>query len=141
MKKKFAVIGKSVIFVCGCFDKILIGDREMIKTYENKIQVYKTKSLADATYTLNEISRGGTANYTIEEKNGSYVCYKIEKLGKLAVSSTKEGIEKMINEYFYSTFYSVNLETGEVISSIKGTCENHKVIKKGKKIYFYCIQE
>ena len=62
-----------------------------------------------------------------------------ENLTKLAISGSKEGIERLINEYFCSTTYSVNLETGEIISSIKGVLTHHKVIKKGKRIYFYYI--
>ena len=55
---------------------------------------------------------------------------------KIASSPTKEGIVKMINQYYYSSTFTVNFETGEVSNS-KGILSGAKVeFKKGRYIYF-----
>lgn len=54
---------------------------------------------------------------------------------KLAQSATKEGIEKLINQYFYSTSYQVKEDL--TIIGKKGILENFKVeFKKNKYIFF-----
>jgi hypothetical protein len=54
---------------------------------------------------------------------------------KICTSPTKEGIIKLINEYYYSTTFTVNFETGEVSNS-KGIVKDAKVqYKKGRYIF------
>ena len=54
---------------------------------------------------------------------------------KLAQSGTKEGIEKMINQYFYSTSYKVDEDLN--IVGKKGILENFKVEFKRNKYIFW----
>lgn len=54
---------------------------------------------------------------------------------KLAQSGTKEGITRLVNQYFYSTEKTVNFETGEIIGS-KGISDYFRVVsKKGRYIF------
>ena len=56
---------------------------------------------------------------------------------KLATSTTLAGIEKLINQFYYSTTYKVNPVTFE-ISSSKGINSSVKVeIIKGKYVFGY----
>ena len=57
---------------------------------------------------------------------------------KLATASTLEGIEKLINRYFYSTSCKVNPETFEITNS-KGKISNVKVEKKKGRFIFKSI--
>lgn len=52
--------------------------------------------------------------------------------GKIASSGTIEGLEKLLNQYFYSTTFKVNSESLEV-SNKNGVLPHLKVIyKKGR---------
>jgi hypothetical protein len=54
---------------------------------------------------------------------------------KLATSATKEGITKMINDYWYSKNYSVNFANGEIIG-LKGIMKGFRVIEiKGRYVF------
>lgn len=54
---------------------------------------------------------------------------------KIASSGTKEGIIKLINEFYFSNTFTVNFDNGEVTNS-KGVVKHAKVIlSKGKYIY------
>lgn len=56
----------------------------------------------------------------------------------LASSSTIEGIEKMINLYFYSTTYKVTkIDTLYEIRSRLGLLKNFTVLFKNKRFKFY----
>lgn len=54
---------------------------------------------------------------------------------KLATSPTLEGIEKLINQYFYSTTCKVNPQTLEITNS-KGQLNNFTIEKKKGKFIF-----
>ena len=59
---------------------------------------------------------------------------------KLATSATKEGITKLINDYFYSVNYTVNFETGE-ISGTKGKLKKYKVTNKKGRFIFWDVPD
>lgn len=55
---------------------------------------------------------------------------------KICSSPTKEGIVKLINQYYYSSTFTVNFDSGEVFNA-KGKLNSAKVeLKKGRYIYF-----
>ena len=56
---------------------------------------------------------------------------------KLASSGTKEGIEKMINQYFYSTSYKLDEDLN--IFGKKGILQDFKVEFKRNKYVFWEI--
>jgi len=57
------------------------------------------------------------------------------KITKLATSGTKEGIEQMINRFWYSSNFTVNFETGQ-INGFKKPIDGFKVVKsKGRYIF------
>lgn len=54
---------------------------------------------------------------------------------KILSSPTKEGVIKAINQYYYSSTFTVNFETGEVSNS-KGILKGAKVsLKKGRYLF------
>lgn len=55
---------------------------------------------------------------------------------KIASSGTKEGILKLIEDYFYSSHYSVNFETGE-LKNRNGILANMAVKFEKKRYIFY----
>ncbi len=55
----------------------------------------------------------------------------------LASSSTKEGIEKLINQYFYSTSYT--LQENQIVGK-KGILSGFVVEFKKNKFYFMSIE-
>ncbi len=62
---------------------------------------------------------------------------------KLSISATLEGIEKHINQYFYSTTYKVNLlESGEYqITWLKGIVTDFSVEFSKGRFYFYSLNK
>jgi len=56
----------------------------------------------------------------------------------LATSSTKEGIEKLINQYFYSTSYTIQ---DDKITGKKGILSGYSVELKKNKFRFMEIVE
>jgi hypothetical protein len=56
---------------------------------------------------------------------------------KIASSSTIEGLTNLINQYFYSDTYRIEVENGLfVMYNRLGLYSNGYVIKKGKKFIF-----
>ena len=54
----------------------------------------------------------------------------------IASSGNIKGIEKLINEWFFSEHYKVN-DDGEIINTIKKqTPDGYRIIKKRKRFYF-----
>lgn len=60
------------------------------------------------------------------------------KINKIASSGTKQGILKLINDYFYSSTYSVNFETGE-LKNRNGILANMAVKFIKNRYIFYSI--
>lgn len=60
---------------------------------------------------------------------------------KVAISGTIEGLEKLINQYFYSTTFKITLlESSEYqISSLKGILTGFSVEFNKDKFYFYSL--
>ena len=62
--------------------------------------------------------------------------------GLLASAGTVEGVEKLINGYFYSTAWRVNPETLEVWNEKLGkTLDGFRVVKKGRRYRFELFQD
>lgn len=51
---------------------------------------------------------------------------------KIGSSTTTEGVEKLLNEYFYSTSYT--FKEG-IVSNSQGVCKNIEVTKKKNRFY------
>lgn len=62
---------------------------------------------------------------------------------KLSISATLEGIEKHINQYFYSTTYKVSkLDSGEYqITWLKGLVTDFSVEFSKGRFYFYSLNK
>jgi len=62
------------------------------------------------------------------------------KTGLIASASSKELLEKCINEYFFSDGGMTITETGEIFSRNKGKCLNaYRAYKKGQRWRFEII--
>ena len=62
--------------------------------------------------------------------------------GLLASAGTVEGIEKLINRYFYSTTWRVNPETLEIWNEkLEKALDGFRVVKKGRRYRFEVVSD
>lgn len=62
--------------------------------------------------------------------------------GLLASAETVEGIEKLINGYFYSTTWRVNPETLEIWNEkLEKALDGFRIVKKGRRYRFEVVSD